>query len=70
MEVLNSTKATADFVKSLATEQQDILMKYIYRGMASPDLYNSAVLLNWHERVTEVAGVGCIVRVITDRKAV
>ncbi|CAB4405132.1 arp2/3 complex subunit [Rhizophagus irregularis] len=70
MEVLNSTKATVEFVKSLATEQQDILMKYIYRGMASPDLYNSAVLLNWHEKLTEVAGVGCIVRVITDRKAV
>lgn len=54
MEVLNSTKATVEFVKSLATEQQDILMKYIYRGMASPDLYNSAVLLNWHEKVSNL----------------
>ena len=54
MEVLNSTKATIipSLVKSLTAEQQDILMKYIYRGMASPDLYNSAVLLNWHEKVT------------------
>jgi actin related protein 2/3 complex subunit 5 len=51
MEVLNSTKATIDLAKSLSTEQQDILMKYIYRGMASPDLHNSAVLLNWHEKV-------------------
>ncbi|GBB94023.1 hypothetical protein RclHR1_22770002 [Rhizophagus clarus] len=70
MDVLNSTKATVDLTKSLSTEQQDILMKYIYRGMASPDLYNSAVLLNWHEKLTEAAGVGCIVRVITDRKTV
>jgi len=52
MEVLNSTKATTDFVKSLTIEQQDVLMKYIYRGMASPDLYNSAGLLNWHEKVS------------------
>ena len=54
MEVLNSTKATIipSLVKSLTTEQQDTLMKYIYRGMASPGLYNSAVLLNWHEKVT------------------
>ena len=51
MEVLNSTKATIDLVKSLTTEQQDILMKYIYRGMESPKLYNSAILLNWHEKV-------------------
>ncbi|CAG8518382.1 220_t:CDS:2, partial [Scutellospora calospora] len=64
MEVLNSIKATdiPSLVKNLTLEQQDVLMKYIYRGMASPELYNSAVLLNWHEKLTEVAGVGCIVR--------
>lgn len=54
MEVLNSTKATVDIVKSLSKEQQDILMKYVYRGMASPDLCNSAVLLNWHEKVSNL----------------
>ncbi|CAG8571523.1 739_t:CDS:2 [Funneliformis mosseae] len=72
MDVLNSIKATdiPSLVKLLSREQQDILMKYIYRGMSSPDLYNSTVLLNWHEKLTEVAGVGCIVRVITDRKTV
>ncbi|RIA94807.1 arp2/3 complex subunit [Glomus cerebriforme] len=70
MDVLISTKATVGLVKSLSTEQQDILMKYIYRGMASPNLYNSAVLLSWHEKLTEAAGVGCIIRVITDRKTV
>ncbi|CAG8659689.1 1012_t:CDS:2, partial [Acaulospora colombiana] len=52
MEVLNSIKAAdvPSLVKNLSTEQQDVLMKYIYRGMASPELYNSAVLLNWHEK--------------------
>ncbi|CAG8555616.1 6740_t:CDS:2 [Acaulospora morrowiae] len=72
IEVLNSIKATdiPSLVKNLSSEQQDVLMKYIYRGMASPELYSSAMLLNWHEKLTEVAGVGCIVRVITDRKTV
>lgn len=53
MDVLNSVKATdiLSLIKMLSPEQQDILMKYIYRGMASPELYNSAVLLNWHEKV-------------------
>ncbi|RHZ61868.1 hypothetical protein Glove_345g43 [Diversispora epigaea] len=88
MEVLNSIKATdiLPLIKKLSIEQQDILMKYIYRGMAfsgkasdkpktgasppPPEPFNSAVLLNWHEKLTEIAGVGCIVRVITDRKTV
>ncbi|CAG8572377.1 3047_t:CDS:2 [Racocetra persica] len=72
MEVLNSIKATdiPSLVRNLTLEQQDVLMKYIYRGMASPELYNSAVLLNWHEKLTEITGVGCIVRVATDRRTV
>ncbi|KAG9303285.1 hypothetical protein G9A89_013611 [Geosiphon pyriformis] len=72
MEVLNSTKAAdiPGLLKSLSNTQQDTLMKYIYRGMTNPETFPSAVLLNWHEKLTEVAGVGCIVRVITDRKTV
>ncbi|CAG8464333.1 1323_t:CDS:2 [Ambispora gerdemannii] len=73
MDVLNSVKTTDIplIVKSLSSEQQDTLMKYIYRGMATPESSSSsAILLNWHEKLTEIAGVGCIVRVITDRKTV
>ncbi|MCJ1274336.1 hypothetical protein MMC21_002131 [Puttea exsequens] len=29
-----------------------------------------SVLLSWHEKVVEVAGAGCIVRVMTDRRTV
>jgi actin related protein 2/3 complex, subunit 5 len=29
-----------------------------------------SVLLSWHEKLVEVAGVGCIVRVMTDRRTV
>ncbi|EJT97198.1 arp2/3 complex 16 kda subunit [Dacryopinax primogenitus] len=71
--ILNSTK-TSDIptlVRALSEEQQDTLMKYLYKGMASlGEEVNGSVLLGWHERLTEVAGVGCIVRVMTDRRTV
>ncbi|KAL1917348.1 uncharacterized protein VTP21DRAFT_5004 [Calcarisporiella thermophila] len=57
-------------VKQLSREQQDLLMKYLYAGMAAPEHFNSALLLTWHEKLTEVAGNGCIVRVFTDRRTV
>ncbi|KAG0306569.1 hypothetical protein BGZ98_002132 [Dissophora globulifera] len=72
MEVLNSIKVAevAQLVKNLNPEEQDVLMKYLYAGMAAPEQNNSGVLLAWHEKLTEVAGQGCIVRVITDRRTV
>ncbi|KAI8619673.1 actin-related protein 2/3 complex subunit 5 [Chytriomyces sp. MP71] len=57
-------------VKQLPHFQLDILMKFVYRGMAFPELYNSSVLLTWHEKVTEVTGLGSIVRVMSDRLTV
>lgn len=54
----------------LDSTQLDVLMKYIYRGFERPSENSSAVLLQWHEKVFNVAGVGCIVRVLTDRKRV
>ncbi|WRT66425.1 uncharacterized protein IL334_003381 [Kwoniella shivajii] len=71
--ILNSTRASEiqGILKSLGQEQQDHLMAYIYKGMAAigqgSDVSGS-VLLNWHAQLTEVAGVGCIVRVMTDRR--
>ncbi|KAG0274070.1 hypothetical protein BGZ95_010126 [Linnemannia exigua] len=72
MEVLNSIKVAdvPQLVKSLSPEEQDVLMKYLYAGMAVPEQNNSGHLLAWHEKLTEVAGQGCIVRVITDRRTV
>lgn len=53
MEVLNSIKVNevAQLVKDLGPEEQDVLMKYLYAGMASPEQFNSGVLLAWHEKV-------------------
>ncbi|KAF8331995.1 ARP2/3 complex 16 kDa subunit (p16-Arc)-domain-containing protein [Cantharellus anzutake] len=72
--ILNSTKATdiSGILRALNQDQQDTLMKYIYKGMGAKGLadVNGNVLLNWHEKLTEVAGIGCIVRVMTDRRTV
>ncbi|KAF8532611.1 actin-related protein 2/3 complex subunit 5 [Gautieria morchelliformis] len=72
--VLNSTKGSdiPSIVKALSSDAQDTLMKYIYKGMAMSGWgdVSGSVLLTWHEKLTEVAGTGCIVRVMTDRRAV
>ncbi|KZO92488.1 actin-related protein ARPC5 [Calocera viscosa TUFC12733] len=73
--ILNSTKTSdiPSLVKHLTQQQQDTLMKYLYKGMAQQGDHadvNGSVMLGWHERLTEVAGIGCIVRVMTDRRTV
>ena len=57
-------------VAGLDNESRDILMKIIYRGFEIPFEGSSAQLLVWHEKVYAVAGVGSIVRVMTDKKTV
>lgn len=101
LAVLNGVKSAdiASILKSLDLNQKDTLMKWIYKGLARPELGSGGVLLGWHEKVrqkscgclrlssvefgadirfstipipqlTEVAGTGCIVRVMTDRRRV
>jgi len=74
VSILNSTKSTEipGILKALSQDAQDTLMKYLYKGMGLPGWgdVSGSVLLGWHEKLTEVAGVGCIVRVMTDRRLV
>ena len=72
LRVLLSTKTNQveECVKQLDNDQKDILMKYIYRGFEKPSEGSSAQLLTWHEKTFASAGLGCIVRVLTDRKQV
>ncbi|KAI9219556.1 actin-related protein 2/3 complex subunit 5 [Blastocladiella britannica] len=57
-------------VAALSPADLDLLLKYVYRGMASPVGVNCAALLAWHEKITEVAGVGAVLRVIGDGRAI
>ncbi|ELR07852.1 hypothetical protein GMDG_00473 [Pseudogymnoascus destructans 20631-21] len=82
IEVLQSIKA-ADMTPLLrsvyasegGSDVLDSLMKYLYAGMAAPTQRQGessgaamSVLLSWHEKVVEVAGLGCVGRVMTDRR--
>jgi len=74
LTILNTTKSTeiSGVIKTLPLDTQDTLMKYLYKGMAIPGWgdISGSVLLGWHEKLTEAAGVGCIVRAMTDRRIV
>ncbi|KAF8626032.1 hypothetical protein AX15_005122 [Amanita polypyramis BW_CC] len=74
LSILNSTKSTdiSGAIKQLSQDDQDTLMKYLYKGMAMPGWgdISGSVLLGWHEKLTEIAGTGCIVRTMTDRRIV
>ncbi|KAL7005621.1 arp2/3 complex subunit [Cystobasidiomycetes sp. EMM_F5] len=71
LSVLNTVRANdiSKVVTALDPSTQDQLMKYLYKGMASVEEgSNCSVLLNWHEKLTEVAGIGCIVRTMSDHR--
>jgi len=74
LTILNSSKSTeiSGAIKQLSQDDQDTLMKYLYKGMAMPGWgdISGSVVLGWHEKLTEIAGTGCIVRTMTDRRIV
>lgn len=58
-------------VKQLTSKQQDVLVKYLYKGMSVPEgQKQGGILLAWFERLTQTAGVNPIVRYLSDRQTV
>ncbi|ONK73537.1 uncharacterized protein A4U43_C04F32660 [Asparagus officinalis] len=51
---------------TLDPEYYDILMKYLYRGLATGDRPTCDQCLRIHEKLTERAGLGCILRCLAD----
>jgi len=70
LSILSSTKPSAALLQSLPSTLQDNLMKYLYKGMQNASETNPAILLSWHKELVDVAGTGCILRVMTDRRRV
>ncbi|EGG05498.1 uncharacterized protein MELLADRAFT_36782 [Melampsora larici-populina 98AG31] len=73
IETLSTTRTSdiPSILSNLNSDQLDWLMKYIYKSMSLITMDSntpSAVLLNWHEKLTELSGTGSIVRVMTDRR--
>mmetsp|Transcript_17122 Transcript_17122/g.26511 ORF Transcript_17122/g.26511 Transcript_17122/m.26511 type:complete len:129 (-) Transcript_17122:52-438(-) len=61
-------KETASVIDGLSPGEQDVLMKYIYRGMENGESCNQ--LLRWHAVLTEKAGMGCIMRALSEKQRV
>ncbi|GAA5907448.1 hypothetical protein JCM5296_006911 [Sporobolomyces johnsonii] len=72
LSVLNSSRSTdiPALVAALEPAEQVTLMKYLYKAMENLGDSSGNVVLGWHEKLVEVAGIGCIVRVMTDRRRV
>ncbi|CAO2834782.1 unnamed protein product [Amaranthus hypochondriacus] len=51
---------------SLDSEYYDILMKYLYRGLSTGDRPTCEQCLRIHEKLTQRAGLGCILRCLAD----
>ncbi|CAH1991279.1 unnamed protein product [Acanthoscelides obtectus] len=72
LKVILSIKTSQidDILNALDRELLDTLMKYVYKGFENPSEGSSGHLLLWHEKIYNIAGVGCIVRVLADRRRV
>jgi len=64
--VLMASKDVDAVFISLDPEYYDILMKYLYKGLATGDRPTCDQCLRLHEKLTEKAGLGCIVRALAD----
>lgn len=59
-----------EIVNSLDNSLLDTLMKYVYKGFETPSEGSSGLLLLWHEKIYNLGGVGCIVRVLSDTRRI
>lgn len=67
----HNTNDLSQFVKQLDSNQQDTLVKYLYKNMGtSYGAKQGGLLLNWFEKTVEITGLGPIVRFMTDRRTV
>lgn len=60
-----------NFVKQLSSDEQDTLVKYIYKIMTTTyGAKQGALLLSWFEKTVDVTGMGPVVRYFSDRRTV
>lgn len=60
-----------EIVKTLDIEQQNVLVKYIYKGFSLPKgKQQGGILLSWFDKTVAVSGVGVVVRHLSDRRTI
>ena len=74
MNAIQSITAKSDVcsaVESLSSDENDVLIKYIYKGLeTSKTSMLLSLLLEYHSQLIRVAGDGCVLRALADRKTV
>ncbi|XP_010444545.1 PREDICTED: actin-related protein 2/3 complex subunit 5B-like [Camelina sativa] len=65
-KVIMAIRDIDGMLNALGAEYYDILMKYLYRGLATGDEPTCDQCLMIHEKLTERAGLGCILRCLND----
>lgn len=71
ISIKNNNSDVGQFVKQLDSDEQDTLVKYLYKIMSTS--YGSkqgGILLVWFEKTIEVTGLGPIIRFMNDRRTV
>ncbi|EGV62798.1 arp2/3 complex subunit [Yamadazyma tenuis] len=71
ISVKNNNTDILPFVKQLSSDEQDTLVKYLYKIMdTSYGSKQGAVLLAWYEKTVEFTGLGPVIRFMSDRRTV
>ena len=73
LEVLTAVKQAqiSNIVQALDIDQQDVLVKYLYKAMSqSQSQVHSGILLAWFEKTIDITGLGPIIRYMSDRRLV
>ena len=58
----------AAHISELEDRQRDVLMKYVYRGMAACE--DSKFYLKWHAAIVKQGGEATIVRSMAERRSI
>ncbi|KNE00178.2 hypothetical protein QG37_02713 [Candidozyma auris] len=67
----HSVNEFSNIVKQLTSDQQDNLVKYLYKNMnTSYGAKQGGLLLSWFEKTVDVTGLGPVVRFFCDRRTV
>ncbi|KAG7662962.1 ARC15 [[Candida] subhashii] len=67
----NSLNDLDQFIHGLNSEQQETLIKYLYKSMSEEyGQKQGGLLLSWFEKAVEIGGLGPIARYLTDRRTV
>lgn len=71
ISIKNNNGDVTPFIKQLNDEEQDNLVKYLYKIMSTNyGAKQGGILLVWFEKTIEITGLGPVIRFMSDRRTV